>query len=201
MNSADETRLWRHLLQARGSKLLEFLPPLFAAFFVPPFVSTLLPVPSGFLAATAFPHCSHGKGMHKDRKMCRTVFLLYLQLVFVSLEAPVTHRFPPRLISLVIMKPQRPPKCFIWPHIGTKSGGAIRSAPSHASSIELTFALPRSREAAELKSPAMMSALLSYVTFFELSQQAMCDVSSLCHCVAEVLLPSPAAVGGLRTWT
>ena len=47
-----------------------------------------------------------------------------------------------------------------------------------------------------------MSALLSYVTFFELSQQALCDVSSLCHCVAEVqtlpsLPPSVASELGL----
>ena len=96
-----DTTLATSAAKARGSKLLEFIPPLFAAFFVPPFVSTLLPVPSGFLAATAFQNCSHSKGMHKDREMCRTVFLLYLQLVFLLLEAPVTHRFPPRLIPLV----------------------------------------------------------------------------------------------------
>ena len=46
---------------------------------------------------------------------------------------------------LVVMKPQQSPESFIWPHIGIKSSGGIRSVSSHASSIELTFAFPRSR--------------------------------------------------------
>ena len=47
--------------------------------------------------------------------------------------------------SLVNTKREQSLESSIWPHIGTRSGGGIKSVSAHASSIELTFALPRSR--------------------------------------------------------
>ena len=74
------------------------------------------------------------------------------------------------------MKPQPSPDSSIWPRIGTKSSGWIRSVSSHIFSMELTQTCPRSRLAAELKSPAMMSASFSSATF--LSWLSSCFATS-----------------------
>ena len=55
------------------------------------------------------------------------------------------------------------------PTSGPTSGGGIRSVSSHTSSINLTFASPRSRWAAVLQSPAMMSARFFLATFLSWS--------------------------------
>ena len=98
------------------------------------------------------------------------------------------------------LKPQQSPESSICSHIGTRSDGGIRSVVSHASSTEL-FALPRSRKAEVLKSPAMMSASFFSVTL--LSWPSSCFATSFLFAVAlrkcaetavYVLFPCP---GGL----
>ena len=69
-----------------------------------------------------------------------------------------------RYVPLVIMKPRQSPETSNWPHTGTKSGGGVSSVSSHASSIELNFAIPRSRWAGMLKSLALVSASFRSVT-------------------------------------
>ena len=44
---------------------------------------------------------------------------------------------------VVPVKPQQTPESSIWPHIGTRSSGGIRSVVPHASSIELDFGFLR----------------------------------------------------------
>ena len=69
----------------------------------------------------------------------------------------MTGYTPVRNISRCTMNPQQPPEFSIWPHIGTRSGGGIRRAVLHTSSIELSFDFRRSRWAEVCTSPSMRS--------------------------------------------
>ena len=73
----------------------------------------------------------------------------------------MTGYTPVSNISRCTMNPQQPPESSIWPHIGTRSGGGIRSVVLHTSSIELSFDFRRSRSAEVCKSPPMRSTSFS----------------------------------------
>ena len=116
-------------------------------FFLASFFSALLFVFCVGLTARAPFCCACLAEVSVDREVCRLVRFLFPCLATRQLCS----------LRFGTMKPQQSPETSIWPRIGTQSGGGIRSASSHVSSMELISAFPRSRKAEELKSPAIMS--------------------------------------------
>ena len=103
--------------------------------------STFFAVLIGGLTACAPVICTRFTEVHVDREMRRKTGFLYLHLVFVKLKASRPCNSPVLFAALCWNETAAVP----WSHIGTTSCGRIRRVSSHASSIELAFAFPRSR--------------------------------------------------------
>ena len=95
----------------------------------------------GGLTACAPFICTRFTEVHVDREMRRWTGFLCLHLVFVKLKASRPCNSPVLFAALCWNETAAVP----WSHIGTMSCGRIRRVSSHASSIELAFAFPRSR--------------------------------------------------------